>query len=99
MRQEEVRGVSQLVGEVLAVGTRRAAELHAAIVERVFSGVDRGTQGVATPIRLAHDGISTATYRGIGALLRAGGRSGGPPVASRMGAARWIGRGFSRGWK
>jgi pimeloyl-ACP methyl ester carboxylesterase len=77
VRADEARGVGQLVGEVLAVGTRRAAELHAAVGERVFAGVNRGTRGVATPVRLAHDGISAAAYAGIGTLLRAGGRAAG----------------------
>lgn len=83
MRADEVRSVSALVGDALAAGTRGAAELHAAIGERVFNNVRRGVPGAVTPVRLAHDGISTVAYGGAGALFRVGSRAAGH-IAARV---------------
>jgi pimeloyl-ACP methyl ester carboxylesterase len=76
MRADEARGVGALVGDILAAGTRRAAELHAAIGERVFDAV-----GFAAPLQQVHDRVSTVAYTGAGALLRAGSRAAGHVAA------------------
>lgn len=80
MRTDEARGVAALVGAVLRTGARRAAELHTAIADRVFTHVERGVGDAASPVRLAHDALSGAVYSSVLSLVtwtsRAAGHGG-----------------------
>ena len=81
MRTDEARGMSALIGEVLAAGARRAAELHTAIGERVFTNVGRGIPGAVTPVQRLHDGITATAYAQAESLVRVGGRVAGQVTA------------------
>ena len=67
MREGEIRALGEIAGRTVARPSAVARDVHGAVTERVFSAL--GPLG--TPVRLIHDAVSTASYRGVGAALRA----------------------------
>ena len=91
MRKAEVEAVGELAGDALATtGTLDLRDMHEGIAGRPF-----GILGpAAAPVRVVHDGISRAVYRGVGGALRGAARGTGPPLASgaRSDAAAFVER-------
>jgi pimeloyl-ACP methyl ester carboxylesterase len=73
MREGEIRSLSEIAAGSLAAPGSTARDVHAAVASRVFGLL--GSLGA--PVRVLHDGISTASYRGVLAALRAPVRAGG----------------------
>ncbi|MEA2475054.1 MAG: hypothetical protein QOE06_2969 [Thermoleophilaceae bacterium] len=72
MRDGEVRALGTLAGGAVARPARVARDVHRAAAGRIF-----GALGVVgAPVRVMHDGISSATYRAVGATLEAPARAG-----------------------
>src|SRR4051812_21052847 len=87
MRREEARALGALGGSALARFGGVAKGVHLAASQRVF----RTLGPIGTPVRLMHDGISDAAYRGVETGLRTVPRVTGtaigravPPQAQRM---------------
>ena len=76
MRKGEIRSLSEITAGSLAQPGLTARDVHTAVSTRVF----RLLGPLGAPVRIVHDGISTASYRGVAAAIRA-------PVA---GAGRFI---------
>jgi pimeloyl-ACP methyl ester carboxylesterase len=67
MRTTDIKAVGELAGEALAAGGALIRDTHTGIAGRPF-----GILGpAAAPVRVIHDGVSGAVYRGVGAGLRA----------------------------
>ena len=67
MRKADIDAVGELAGDAVGAGGALIASLHQGIAGRPF-----GILGpAAAPVRLIHDGVSHAVYRGVGAGLRA----------------------------
>jgi pimeloyl-ACP methyl ester carboxylesterase len=67
VRSGEIKAIGRLAGRGFARPAGVARDVHGAISRRTF-----GALGVlGAPVRLLHDGISTAVYRSVGAALRA----------------------------
>src|SRR4051794_804202 len=67
MRTTDIKAVGELAGEALAAGGALIRDTHTGIAGRPF-----GILGpAAAPVRVIHDGVSNAVYRGVGAGLRA----------------------------
>jgi hypothetical protein len=62
MRADEVAGLGKLAGAALSGGTKRIAEFHTGIAERVFYQLQRRMGPAAAPARVVHDGIAGGTY-------------------------------------
>ena len=78
MRDGEIRALGRLAGGAVAGPAGLARDVHRATSRRVF-----GALGVlGAPVRLMHDGISTACYRGVGIALRAPAAAGAAAVAA-----------------
>ncbi len=73
MQRSEIRGLSELAGELLASAGTVASDMHAGIASRPFGALG----SVARPVQLIHDGISSAVYSGVRGGLRALARGGG----------------------
>ena len=77
MLKGEVRSLSEIAAGSLAQPGSTAREVHSAVASRVF-----GMLGpLGAPIRVVHDGISTATYQAVANGLRAPVRAGGRLLA------------------
>jgi len=77
MRADEVAGLGKLAGAALSGGTKRIAEFHTGIAERVFYQLQRRMGSAAAPARVVHDGIAGGTYAVVRTSLDAGGRAAG----------------------
>jgi pimeloyl-ACP methyl ester carboxylesterase len=79
MRKGEIRSLSEIAAGSIAQPGQTAREVHTAVSGRVF-----GMLGpLGAPVRLLHDGISDASYRGIAAAIRAPVSAGGRLIAGR----------------
>ena len=78
MRTMDVEAVGALAGEALAAGGKLVKDMHEGIASRPFKALGPA----ATPVRVLHDGISRAVYRGVGSGLRGIAR-GAAKVAAR----------------
>jgi pimeloyl-ACP methyl ester carboxylesterase len=79
MRKGEIRSLSEIAAGSLAQPGVTAREVHTAVSDRVF-----GMLGpLGAPIRVLHDGISAASYRGVTAAIRAPVSVGGRLIAGR----------------
>jgi pimeloyl-ACP methyl ester carboxylesterase len=67
MRKTDVQAVGELAGEALAAGGTLIKDLHTGIAGRPF----RILGPAAAPVRVIHDGVSTAVYTGVRGGLRA----------------------------
>lgn len=65
MKTEELRDLSRLLGLSLAGGTARIADLHEGIAGRTFGALGP----VGAPVRVVHDAVANAAYRGVAAAL------------------------------
>ena len=79
MRRSEIRSLSEIAAASLARPGATAGQVHSAVANRVF----RQLGPLGAPVRVVHDGISEASYRTIGAALRAPVRAGGRTLAER----------------
>ena len=79
MRTEEVRDLARLLGATIAGGTARVADLHEGIAGRTFGALGP----VGAPVRVVHDAISGAAYRGAAAALKAAASATGNAAAVR----------------
>jgi pimeloyl-ACP methyl ester carboxylesterase len=77
VRKGEIRSLSEIAAGSLAQPVATAREVHRAVAGRVFGLL--GPLGL--PVRLLHDGISAASYRGVDVALRAPLRAGGRALA------------------
>jgi pimeloyl-ACP methyl ester carboxylesterase len=78
VRSSEIHALGGLAGQAFSRPAGLARDVHDAVARRAF-----GALGVlAAPVRLLHDGISSAVYRAVGAGLRA------PLVAGASALAR-----------
>lgn len=77
MREGEIRALGQIAGRSIARPSGVARDVHAAVTQRVFGAL--GPLGA--PVRIVHDLISSASYRGVGAVLRAPLDAGGRTLA------------------
>jgi pimeloyl-ACP methyl ester carboxylesterase len=67
MRSSEIETLGTLGGRVIALSGGIARDVHRSVAGRAF-----GALGVlGTPVRVMHDGISSAAYATVGASLRA----------------------------
>jgi hypothetical protein len=73
MQPDEARAVGELAGEAAAGLAAQIRDVHRGIAGRVFGMLGQP----AAPVRVLHDGISTAAYGGArrltGGLVRSGG--------------------------
>lgn len=77
MREGEIRSLAEIGARSTARPALVARDVHVAVSERVF-----GMLGVlGAPVRVVHDRISKASYRTIGAALRAPIAAGGRALA------------------
>src|SRR5215212_12048716 len=85
MRKGEIRSLSEIAAGSLAQPGVTAREVHTAVSDRVF----RMLGPLAAPIRVLHDGISAASYRGVTAAIRAPVNAAGRLIAdhAREGSA------------
>jgi hypothetical protein len=85
VRKGEIRSLSEIAAGSLAQPVSTARDVHSAVAGRVF----RMLGPLGAPVRVIHDGISTASYRGVDAVLRAPLRAGGRALAesAREGSA------------
>ena len=83
MRADEVAGLGKLAGAALSGGTKRIAEFHTGIAERVFSQLQRRMGPAAAPARVVHDGIAGGTYAVVRTSLDAGARAAGMAAAGQ----------------
>jgi len=83
MRADEVAGLGKLAGAALSGGTKRIAEFHTGIAERVFYQLQRRMGPAAAPARVVHDGIAGGTYAVVRTSLDAGARAAGMAAAGQ----------------
>jgi len=83
MRADEVAGLGKFAGATLSGGTKRIAEFHTGIAERVFYQLQRRMGPAAAPARVVHDGIAGGTYAVVRTSLDAGGRAAGMAAAGQ----------------
>jgi len=83
MRADEVAGLGKLAGAALSGGTKRIAEFHTGIAERVFYQLQRRMGSAAAPARVVHDGIAGGTYAVVRTSLDAGARAAGMAAAGQ----------------
>jgi len=77
---DEISALGRAAGEMAdRLVTTPAQSVHAAIAERVFSGVGPG----GLPVRALHDGISTAVYAGVRTGVAGGARLGAAVARAR----------------
>src|SRR5215210_875982 len=79
MRKSEIRSLSEIAAGSLAQPGVTAREVHTAVAGRVFKML--GPLGA--PVRIVHDGVSTASYRAVSTALRAPVRAGGHAISRR----------------
>ena len=79
MKTDEIRDLSRLLGAAVAGGTARIADLHEGIAGRTFGALGP----VGAPVRVVHDAVSGAAYRGVAAALEAAARATGDAAAVR----------------
>jgi pimeloyl-ACP methyl ester carboxylesterase len=73
VRRAEIRGLSELAGELLTAGGDVVSDMHAGIAARPFGALGPA----ARPVQVIHDGISSAVYSGVRGGLRALAHGGG----------------------
>lgn len=73
MREGEIRSLGEIAARAVSRPTAVARDVHGAVTRRVFTAL--GPLGA--PTRLVHDAVSQASYRGVGAMLRAPLEAGG----------------------
>ena len=78
MRKADIEAVGELAGEALASGGTLIKDMHTGIAGRPF----RILGPAAAPVRVIHDGVSRAVYRGVRGGLRAV-AEGGARLAAR----------------
>jgi pimeloyl-ACP methyl ester carboxylesterase len=79
VRKADIQAVGEVAGEALAAGGGLIKELHLGIASRPF-----GILGAAAaPVRVIHDGVSRAVYRGVRRALRGASRGGAALLAER----------------
>src|SRR5450759_308051 len=83
MRADEVAGLGKLAGAALSGGTKRIAEFHTGIAERVFYQLQRRMGPAAAPARVVNDGIAGGTYAVVRTSLDAGARAAGMAAAGQ----------------
>jgi pimeloyl-ACP methyl ester carboxylesterase len=71
MRKAEIVAAGELAGEALAAAGTLVADVHRGIAGRPFGVLGRA----AAPVRVMHDGISSAVYAGVRGALRGGARA------------------------
>ena len=98
MRRTEIEAVGELAGEALAAGGTLIREMHLGIAGRPL-----GILGpAAAPVRVVHDAVSDAVYRGVRRALGASSRAGArlvaravddedAPLAARVGGSLALG--------
>ena len=84
MRDGEIRALGEIAGRLIARPSATARDLHQAVARRVFGGL--GPLGL--PVRVIHDSVAAASYRGVGAALRAPLAAGGRAVARSSASSR-----------
>jgi pimeloyl-ACP methyl ester carboxylesterase len=77
MRSAEVRAIGDLAGQALAGAGGLVREMHVAIAGRTFAAVGPSAQ----PVRVIHDGVASAVYQGVRAMLGALPRGAGSALA------------------
>jgi pimeloyl-ACP methyl ester carboxylesterase len=82
MRGTEVEALGKLAGAAVGRPARLAGDIHSAVAGRTFAAL--GILGA--PVRLVHDGISKAAYRGVTAALGAPARAGAAALGRRVAA-------------
>jgi pimeloyl-ACP methyl ester carboxylesterase len=82
MRDGEIRALGSIAGRAIGGPSAVARDVHSAVTTRVFGAL--GPLGA--PVRLVHDAISGASYRGVGATLRMPFEAGGRALARSRGA-------------
>src|SRR5918999_128577 len=80
MRGSEVEALGKLAGAAVGRPARLAGDIHSAVAGRTF----RALGILGAPVRLVHDGISGAAYRGVTSALAAPARGGTSALAQRM---------------
>src|SRR6266576_3180217 len=79
LRKGQIHSLSEIAAGSIAQPGQTAREVHTAVSGRVF-----GMLGpLGAPIRILHDGISVASYRGVTAAIRAPVSAGGRLIAGR----------------
>jgi pimeloyl-ACP methyl ester carboxylesterase len=79
VRRTEIEALGDLAGEALAAGGSLIRDLHTGIAGRPFAVLGP----MAAPVRVVHDGVSGAVYRGLRRALRAGPARGAGLLARR----------------
>jgi pimeloyl-ACP methyl ester carboxylesterase len=90
VRRTDIEALGELAGDALAGGGTLIHELHAGIAGRPFEILGPA----AAPVRVIHDGVSSAVYAGVRAGVKAVARAGaraaalrapeyGPPLGSK----------------
>jgi pimeloyl-ACP methyl ester carboxylesterase len=79
MRKGEIRSLSEIAAGSLTQPGLTARDVHTAVSDRVF----RILGPLGAPVRVIHDGISAASYRGVAAAIRAPVAGAGRLVADR----------------
>jgi pimeloyl-ACP methyl ester carboxylesterase len=86
----DTQAAAEIAGRGLAATTAAIGEIHAAISKRVFGLTGRP----ATPVRLAHDGISKGVYAVVGTGARAAsyaaGQVAGVVASGRQRSAEYV---------
>jgi pimeloyl-ACP methyl ester carboxylesterase len=77
MRGGEIRSLGEVAGESASRPAVVARDVHATVAGRVFGRLG----AVAAPVRVLHDGISSAAYRTAATALQAGLSAGGRALA------------------
>ena len=80
MRGSELKAAGELAGEALGGTGAIVRDVHRGVAGRVFGLLGNA----AAPVRVAHDGISTAVHASVRAGLRAVPRGGGRALALRI---------------
>jgi pimeloyl-ACP methyl ester carboxylesterase len=73
-----MQAIGQLAGEALAAGGALVEQMHLGIAERAFTHAP-----ASRPVRLIHDGLSKAVYRGVRNGLRGAATVGGELAAQK----------------
>jgi pimeloyl-ACP methyl ester carboxylesterase len=83
MREGEIRALGEIAGRSIARPSTVARDVHGAVTKRVF-----WTLGpLGKPVRLIHDAVSAASYRGVGAALRTPLQAGGRALSQTAAAS------------
>jgi pimeloyl-ACP methyl ester carboxylesterase len=77
VRDGEIRALSEIAGRSIARPSAVARDVQGAVTDRVFGAL--GPLGL--PVRAVHDTVSSVSYRGVGAALRAPLQAGGRALA------------------